>query len=76
VFILAIPALIVILAVLAKYRDVRNRREADAIALQSRPSDVLLADQALHGLAVTPTVHIPSERLSGDRSGDRRCAEP
>jgi hypothetical protein len=57
-FVLAILALIVILGALVKYRDMRNRREADALALQSRLSDVLLTDQAL-GLAVTPTVHIP-----------------
>jgi hypothetical protein len=64
--------LIVILAALAKYRDVRHRREADALALQSRLSDVLLADQALHGLAVTPTVHIPlsGSRAIGEVTGD------
>jgi hypothetical protein len=58
-FVLAILALIVILGALAKYREMRNRREADALALQSRLSDALLTDQAFHGLAVTPTVHIP-----------------
>jgi hypothetical protein len=64
-FVLAILAVIVILGAFAKYRDMRNRREADALALQSRLSDVLLTDQALHGLAVTPTVHIP---WSGSRA--------
>jgi len=64
VFVLAILALIVILGAVAKYHDMRNRREADALALQSRLSDMLLTDQALHGVAVTPTVHIP---LSGSR---------
>jgi hypothetical protein len=65
VFVLAILALIVILGALAKYREMRNRREADALVFQSRLSDVLLADQALHGSAVTPTVHIP---WSGSRA--------
>jgi hypothetical protein len=65
VFVLAVLGLIVILAAIAKYRDLRNRREADALALQSRLSDALLNDQALHGLAVTPTVHIP---WSGSRA--------
>ena len=65
IFVLAILALIVILGALAKYRDMRNRREADALAIQSRLSDVLLTDQALHGFWVTPTVHIP---LNGSRA--------
>ena len=58
-FVLAVLGLIVVLAVIAKYRDLRNRREADALALQSRLSDALLTDQALDGFGVTPTVHIP-----------------
>ena len=64
-FVLAVLGLIVILAVVAKYRDLRNRRETDALALQSRLSDALLTDQVLHGFAVIPTVHIP---LSGSRA--------
>ena len=64
-FVLAILALIVILGALAKYRDMRNRREADALALQSRLSDALLTDQALDGFGVIPTVHIS---LSGSRA--------
>jgi hypothetical protein len=58
-FVLAVLGLIVVLAVIAKYRDLRNRREVDALVLQARLSDALLTDQAFHGLAVTPTVHIP-----------------
>ena len=65
VFVLAVLGLIVILGVIAKYRDLRNRREADALALQSRLTDTLLTDQMLHGLAVIPTVHIP---LNGSRA--------
>jgi hypothetical protein len=65
VFVLAVLGLIVILAVIAKYRDLRNRREADALALQSRLTDALLIDQVLHGFAVIPTVRIP---LSGSRA--------
>jgi hypothetical protein len=64
-FVLAVLGLIVILALIAKYHDRRNRRESDALALQSWLSDALLTDQAFHGLAVTPTVHIP---LSGSRA--------
>jgi hypothetical protein len=65
VFVLVGLGLIVILALVAKYRDLRDRREADALALQSRLSDTLLTDQALHGFAVIPTVHIP---LNGSRA--------
>jgi hypothetical protein len=65
IFVLAILALIVILGALAKYRDIRNRREGDALALQSRLSDALLTDQMLHGFGVIPTVHIS---LSGSRA--------
>jgi hypothetical protein len=64
-FVLATLALIVILGALANYHYVRNRREADALALQSWLTDALLSDQALHGLAVTPTAHIS---LSGSRA--------
>ena len=65
-FVLAVLGLIVILAMIAKlYRDLRNSREADALALQSRLSDALLTDQALDGFGVIPTVHIS---LSGSRA--------
>ena len=64
-FVLAVFGLIVILAAIAKYRDLRNRREADALALQSRLTDALLTDQMLHGFGVIPTVHIS---LSGSRA--------
>jgi hypothetical protein len=59
VFVLAVLAMIVIMAAIAKYHDLRNRRETAALALQSRLSDALLTDQALDGLAVTPSVHVP-----------------
>jgi hypothetical protein len=65
VFVFAVLGLIVILAVIAKYHDLRNRRESDALALQSWLSDALLTDQVLQGFPVTPTVHIP---LSGSRA--------
>ena len=48
-FVLAIFGLIVILGAFAKYRDMRNRREADALALQSRLSDVLLTEEPGEG---------------------------
>ena len=64
-FVLAVLGLIVVLAVIAKYRDLRNRREVDALVLLARLSDALLTDQVLHGFWVTPTVHIP---LNGSRA--------
>jgi hypothetical protein len=52
-------AIVVILGVVAKLYDRRRKLEADAIGVQSRLSDALLTDRALHGAIVTPTVHAP-----------------
>jgi hypothetical protein len=52
-------ALVLIIGVIAKMYDLRQRWEAEAISLQSRLSDALLTDRNLEGLAVTPTAHVP-----------------
>lgn len=53
---LAAVAVVVILGVVVKLYDRRQRREAEAIGLQSRLSDVLLTERTLQGTTVTPTV--------------------
>jgi hypothetical protein len=50
-------ALIVILGLVAKLYDRKGKREAEAVALQARLSDLMLTDRSLHGGSVTPTVH-------------------
>jgi hypothetical protein len=66
-------AVVVILGVVAKLYDRRQKREADAIGLQSRLSDALLMDRALQGAIVTPTVRAPvwkGSPLTIEVSGD------
>ena len=52
-------AFIVLLAVLAKIYDLRKKREAEAVAIQSEISEALMADPALGRLPVAVTVRIP-----------------
>ena len=51
--------LLVIVGVVARLYDRRRTREADAIGLQSRLSDTLLADRTVQSSIVTTTVHAP-----------------
>jgi hypothetical protein len=48
----------------ARLHDRRQAREAEALALQARLSDVLLADSMLAGFPITVTIHIPLLRRS------------
>jgi hypothetical protein len=54
-----VVALLVALIVAVKLNDRKNRREAEAVHLQSHLSDTLLRDARFSGLGITPTVHIP-----------------
>jgi len=59
--------LIVILAILAaaaKTIDLRRKRNAEAVHVQSLLSDALLRERGLAGLAVIPTAHAPLWRGS------------
>src|SRR5262245_61587455 len=58
----AVGVLLAIIIVVAKLHDVRNRRETEALVLQSRLSDALLTERALQGTTVSPTVHAPLRR--------------
>lgn len=65
--------IIAILAAVAKLYDRRRTREADAVALQSRLSDLLLTERGLHGGTVTPTVVAPMwgrPRMTVEVSGE------
>lgn len=65
--------IIVILGVIAKVYDRKGKREAEAVALQARLSDLLLTDRSLDGASVTPTVHAPlwgRIRMIVDVTGD------
>ena len=56
--------LLVIVGVVARLYDRRRTREADAIGLQSRLSDTLLADRTVQSSIVTTTVHAPMWKRS------------
>lgn len=56
--ILGLGTLLLIVAV-AKFFDLRRRRESEAVQLQAQLSDALLQDRALFDLSVTPTAHVP-----------------
>ncbi len=51
--------LLVVVGVLVKIFDLRNKREAEAVHLQAQISDALLRDPNLFGLPITPTAHAP-----------------
>jgi hypothetical protein len=57
--IVIVGALLVLLGVLVKFLDMRRKRESEAVHLQAQISDALLREQALFGLPITPTAHVP-----------------
>jgi hypothetical protein len=57
--VLVLAALIVAVAFAVKLIDLRRKRTAEAVHLQSLLSDALLRDERLHGTTVTPTVRVP-----------------
>jgi len=57
--IVIVGVLLVALGALVKFLDLRRKREAEAVHLQAQVSDALLRDQALFGLPITPTAHVP-----------------
>ena len=50
-------ALLLIVGIGVKFWDMKRKREAEAVHLQSQISDALLREQDFFGLAITPTVH-------------------
>src|SRR6202040_1458896 len=51
--------LLVAVGVMVKLYDLRRKREDEAVALQARISDALLAEPSLSSLPLVPTVRIP-----------------
>jgi hypothetical protein len=54
-----VVALLIAVGVMVKLYDLRRKREDEAVALQARLSDALLADPSLSSLPLVPTVRIP-----------------
>jgi hypothetical protein len=54
-----IVGLLIVVGVGVKLYDLKRKREADAVHLQAQISDALLRDQALFGMPITPTAHVP-----------------
>ncbi len=63
-FLGVIIALVVIIALLARWSSLRNRRETEAVQLEAQIADALLRERALINLGVLPKVHVPFWRGS------------
>jgi hypothetical protein len=50
---------VLILTVLVKLWDLKQKREGEVVIVQSQISDALLREPALFNLAITPTAHVP-----------------
>jgi hypothetical protein len=57
--VVALLMLFVMTAIAIKMYDGKRKREDEALAIQARMSDALLADARLSGSSVTPTVRVP-----------------
>ncbi len=63
-FLGVIIALVVIIALLARWSSLRSRRETEAVQLEAQIADALLRERALINLGVLPKVHVPFWRGS------------
>ncbi len=52
-------AVVVIIALLARWSALRGKRETEALQLEAQVSDALLRERGLVNLGVTPKVHVP-----------------
>ena len=55
----AVVGLLVVIGIVAKLFDLKQKRESEAVQLQAQLSDALLREPSLAGLPLTPTVHVP-----------------
>jgi hypothetical protein len=55
-----VVGLLVVIGAAVKMFDLRRKREAEAVHLQAQVSDALLRNEALFGLPVTATAHVPT----------------
>src|SRR3989454_3573022 len=51
-----------VIGVVVKLFDLKQKRESEAVQLQAQLSDALLREPSLAGLPLTPTVHVPMWR--------------
>ncbi len=51
-----------VIGVVVKLFDLKQKRESEAVQLQAQLSDALLREPSLAGLPLTPTVHVPMRR--------------
>ncbi len=56
---IVIVALLVVIGVVVKLFDLKNKRSAEEVHLQAQISDALLREQNVFRLPVTPTAHVP-----------------
>jgi len=57
-----VVGLLVVIGVVVKLFDLKQKRESEAVQLQAQLSDALLREPSLAGLPLTPTVHVPMWR--------------
>jgi hypothetical protein len=70
--VIALLALFAMTAIAIKMYDGRRKREDEALVMQARTSDVLLAEPRLSGLSITPTVRVsrwPKSRMTVEITG-------
>src|SRR2546425_7830000 len=53
-----VVGLLVVIGIVAKLFDLKQKRESEAVQLQAQLSDALLREPSLAGLPLTPTVHV------------------
>src|SRR5262245_10551761 len=54
-----VAAVVLAIAVVAKFFDLRRKRETEAVLLQAQVTDMLLREERLRGLSVTATARVP-----------------
>src|SRR5947209_12057356 len=63
-----VVGLLVIIGVVVKVFDLKQKRESEAVQLQAQLSDALLREPSLAGLPLTPTVDRKSTRLNSSHA--------
>jgi hypothetical protein len=56
---IASVAIVLIIGVLGRVLELRDKRAAEAVAVQGEIADALLRDPALLGVSLTPTARVP-----------------
>jgi hypothetical protein len=64
IVLVAAVAVVLIIVALGRVHELRDKRAAEAIAVQGEIADALLRDPALLGLPLTPTARVPLWRGS------------